>query len=97
MTGLFWWWPEANEYGIDWQKAVTSGWYNSTLFDNQTGRAYSSLSELKNFVGDPTAIHSATTATRGAGNHCCYDLSGRAVGQQPNYLYIRGGKKYVAR
>ena len=97
VTGLFWWWPEANEYGIDWQNAVTSGWYNSTLFDNQTGRAYSSLSELKNFVGDPTAIHSATTAPRGAGNDCCYDLSGRAVGQQPNYLYIRGGKKYVAR
>ena len=97
VTGLFWWWPEANEYGIDWQNAVTSGWYNSTLFDNQTGRAYSSLSELKNFIGDPTAIHSATTAPRGAGNNCCYDLSGRAVGQQPNCLYIRGGKKYVAR
>lgn len=97
VTGLFWWWPEANEYGIDWQNAVTSGWYNSTLFDNQTGRAYSSLSELKNFVGNPTAIHSATTAPRGASNNCCYDLSGRSVGQQPNCLYIRGGKKYVAR
>ena len=97
VTGLFWWWPEANEYGIDWQNAVTSGWYNSTLFDNQTGRAYSSLSELKNFLGDPTAIHSATTAPPAAGNNCCYDLSGRAVGQQPNCLYIRGGKKYVAR
>ena len=97
VTGLFWWWPEANEYGIDWQNAVTSGWYNSTLFDNQTGRAYSSLSELKNFVGDPTAIHSATTAPRGAGNNCCYDLSGRAVGHLSNGLYIRGGKKYVAR
>ena len=97
VTGLFWWWPEANEYGIDWQNAVTSGWYNSTLFDNQTGRAYSSLSELKNFVSDPTAIHSATTAPCAAGKDRHYNLSGMEVGQLSGGLYIRDGKKYVAR
>lgn len=97
VTGLFWWWPEANEYGIDWQNPVTSSWYNSTLFDNQTGRAYSALSELKNFVSDPTAIHSATTDAGNNAQDRCYSLSGMAVKQQPTGLYIKGGKKFIGK
>jgi arabinogalactan endo-1,4-beta-galactosidase len=38
VDGLFWWWPEANEKGVNWKDPVTkSGWYNAGLFDNETG------------------------------------------------------------
>ena len=50
VNGLFWWFMEANENGINWQQAVTpSGWYNAGLFDNETGRALPALYELKSF------------------------------------------------
>ena len=51
VTGLFWWWPEANEYGLDWvTKRVTDDWYNAGLWDNETGRALPALYELSAFV-----------------------------------------------
>lgn len=51
VTGLFWWWPEANEYGLDWAtKRVTDGWYNASLWDNETGRALPALYELSAFA-----------------------------------------------
>ena len=50
VDGLFWWWPEANEKGVNWRDPVTnSGWYNAGLFDNETGRALPALYELQNF------------------------------------------------
>ena len=49
VNGLFWWWPEANEYGISWQDPVTTGWWNASLFNNNTGNAYKALYQLKNF------------------------------------------------
>ena len=50
VNGLFWWFLEANEYGLDWStKRVTDGWYNASLFDNETGRALPALYELKGF------------------------------------------------
>jgi len=53
VSGLFWWFPEANEYGLDWStKRVTDNWYNASLFDNATGRATSALSALRNFIAD---------------------------------------------
>ena len=50
VTGLFWWFPEANEYGLDWNtQRVTDQWYNAGLFDNETGRALDALYELSTF------------------------------------------------
>ena len=50
VSGLFWWFPEANEYGLNWStQRVTDSWYNAGLFDNETGRAQDALYELKNF------------------------------------------------
>jgi len=50
VNGLFWWWPEANEYGLNWStKRVTDNWYNAGLWDNQTGKALPALYELKRF------------------------------------------------
>ena len=51
VTGLFWWWPEANEYGVNWQNPVTkSGWYNAGLWNNQNGRAMAAVYELAAFA-----------------------------------------------
>ncbi|MBR6490364.1 MAG: glycosyl hydrolase 53 family protein [Muribaculaceae bacterium] len=50
VKGLFWWWPEANEYGINWQNAVTSSWWNGSLFDNRDGKAQNALYQLKQFI-----------------------------------------------
>lgn len=54
LKGLFWWFPEANEYGLGgnyWsQLHVNDAWYNAGLWDHATGRATPALYELKNFV-----------------------------------------------
>ena len=51
VTGLFWWWPEANEYGLNWNtQRVTDSWYNAGLWDNETGRALPALYELSAFA-----------------------------------------------
>jgi len=47
VSGLYWWYPEANAYGCTGN--LKEGWYNATLFDNQTGKAQEALYELKNF------------------------------------------------
>ena len=54
VKGLFWWFPEANEFGLGgnyWtQLHVNDAWYNAGLWDHATGRATPALYELKNFV-----------------------------------------------
>lgn len=50
VKGLFWWWPEANEYGIPWQNQVTGSWWNGSLFDNRDGKAQGALYEMKHFL-----------------------------------------------
>lgn len=47
VNGLFWWWPEANEYNAS--TSVTSAWWNASLFNNKTGYALKALYQLKNF------------------------------------------------
>ena len=54
LKGLFWWFPEANEYGLGgsyWsQLHVNDAWYNAGLWNHETGRATPALYELRNFV-----------------------------------------------
>jgi arabinogalactan endo-1,4-beta-galactosidase len=54
IKGLFWWFPEANEYGLGgsyWtQLHVNDAWYNAGLWDHETGRATPALYELKKFA-----------------------------------------------
>ena len=54
VKGLFWWFPEANEYGLGgsyWNTLhVTDNWYNAGLWNHETGRATPALYELKSFV-----------------------------------------------
>lgn len=49
VKGLFWWWPEANEYGVNYQNSVTSSWWNASLVDNNNGVTQQGLYELQGF------------------------------------------------
>lgn len=51
VKGIFWWWPEANECGINWSTShVTAAWWNGSLFDNSTGKAQPALQTLATFL-----------------------------------------------
>ena len=53
VNGLYWWFPEANEYGINYTNHVTTDWYNCGWWDNQTGQVMDALFEMKNFDNEP--------------------------------------------
>lgn len=50
VKGLFWWWPEANEFNIPWSNHVTGSWWNGSLFNNNNGIAQDALYEMKRFI-----------------------------------------------
>ncbi len=98
VDGLYWWFPEANEYGLDWNtKRVTDVWYNASLFDNQTGKAMQALYELKNFNDGGTGI-SNIHADRIA-DESWYSLDGQKRAEEPTTkgIYIHQGKKIIVR
>ena len=96
VIGLYWWWPEANEYGIDWQQAVTpSGWYNATLFDNQNGKAYKALSSLKKFLTEEQLAGVHGVEYKAHNDAAIYNLNGQKVGGNYNGIIIKGGKKMI--
>lgn len=94
VTGLFWWFMEANECGLDWStNRVTDNWYNAGLFDNQTGRAMPALSSLARFnVTAGMAGHAVGGGVGGGGP--VYTLggvrvaSGNGAGQLPPGIYV---------
>ena len=98
VNGLFWWFPEANEYGLDWAtQRVTDGWYNASLFDNETGHALPALYELKIFNGGSTGFK---TIKAGRQNEdAWYTLDGKKLNGIPdiNGLYINNGQKLIVR
>jgi len=84
VDGLYWWSAESNEYGINWQNAVTpSGWYNASLWDNETGRALPALAELKAFAPNSTGIRERDKleVKSDKSPSAVYDLQGRKVMQ----------------
>ena len=50
VNGLYWWFPEANEYGINYVNHVTTDWYNCGWWDNQNGQLMDALLEMPNFL-----------------------------------------------
>ena len=97
VNGLFWWFLEANEYGLDWNtKRVTDEWYNASLFDNETGRALPALYELKNFNDGSTVIFPALKKEE---QDAWYALDGRRLEGKPSHkgLYINNGKKMISK
>ena len=98
VNGLFWWFLEANEYGLNWNtQRVTDGWYNASLFDNETGRALPALYELKNFSGGSTGLSYVTL--NGTDDDYWYTISGIrsfSVPSKPG-LFIHNGQKVTIR
>ena len=50
VNGLYWWFPEANEYGINYTNCVTTDWYNCGWWDNQTGQVMDALFVMRDFL-----------------------------------------------
>ncbi len=94
VRGLFWWFLEANEKGLDWStKHVTASWYNAGLFDNNTGKAEPALYVLKDFLGTADAISTPTLSTRQSETKW-YNLCGQRISQpDKNAIAICQGKK----
>jgi arabinogalactan endo-1,4-beta-galactosidase len=84
--------------GDDWSKDFTGGYWNATLFNIQTGRAYAALYELRDFAGAGTGIHGITTATKPSAD-IWYSLDGRRLNSKPAIkgLYINNGRKVIVR
>ncbi len=99
VNGFFWWWMEANEYGLDWNtKRVTDGWYNAGLFDNQNGKALPALYVLKDFLNG-TGIDNIYTPCNNPKN--IYTIDGKRMNngetQGRKGIYIINGKKVLRR
>ncbi len=94
VNGLSWWYAEANAKGCT--GSLATGWYNASLFDNETGRALPALYELKGFLSDPSAIVPLTSR---ASSHTSdwYTLQGSRLPSAPsrNGLYLHGGQKVL--
>lgn len=50
VTGLYWWFPEANENGINYSNHVTAAWYNCGWWDNANGQVMDALFEMPAFL-----------------------------------------------
>ena len=92
MKGLSWWYAEANAKGCT--GSLATGWYNASLFDNETGRALPALYEMKAFLDGPSAI--APLLKEGPGEVSdWYSFRGTRLPEKPSRkgLYIKDGKK----
>ena len=99
VTGLYWWFMEACENGLDWNtKRVTDKWYNASLFndtDNSIwgyGQVMPAMQELKAFAEGTSGVGSVTVTRR---DGRWYNLQGMRYDAQPQRrgLYIVDGKK----
>ena len=101
VNGLSWWYAEANAKGCTGNLAT--GWYNGSLFDNETGRALPALYELKNYAGGSTGVNTITSHTlkeqtpnsERENTHTWYTLDGRRLSAKPSAkgIYIVNGHK----
>ncbi len=101
VIGLYWWFPEDNEYNIvyksgstDWSKQIRDFW-NAALYDHSTGKPYAALFELPifnpNSSGISNLIYSAPE------DNIWYDLSGKRMTNKPasKGIYINNKKKVI--
>ena len=104
VKGLYWWWMEACENGLDWNtKRVSEGWYNASLFNDSNtsdvgypaGKVMPAISELKAFLSS-TGI---TTMNRDplTLNQSWYTLDGRRLPGKPTAkgIYVHNAHKVV--
>ena len=93
VNGLSWWYAEANAKGCT--GSLAEGWYNASLFDNETGRALPALYELKNFNDGGTGIQAVGSDK--AEDAAWYSLGGRKLEGEPTTkgVFINQGKKVL--
>ncbi len=80
VTGLYWWFPEANEYGINYTNAVTTDWYNCGWWDNANGQVMDALFEMAGFLdgsGDEPADSASIYIVGGEGNWSLTEPKGK--------------------
>ena len=111
VKGLFWWWLEANENGLDYDtKRVSDQWYNASLFndgektngkdgityDYPAGKVMPALYELQNFLTS-SAINQLSR-DKGSDDNW-YSLDGHQFKNKPasKGLYINNGKTVVVK
>ena len=94
VTGLFWWWMEDNG-----NKGVTDKWWNTALYNHDTGQPWAAFYELKSFLGDPTGIETIKREPLTVNQHAWYTLDGRKLNGKPSTkgIYIQNGKKKIVR
>ena len=91
VNGLSWWYAEANAKGCT--GSLATGWYNASLFDNETGRALPALYELKAFLDGASAIRSVKAI--GGNDDLWYTMQGYRLSYAPSRpgIYIKNGIK----
>ena len=96
VTGLFWWWMEANEYGHTGLAQVTKDWYNASLWNDQTGKVTPAFYELSSFLGDEA--HVATPLVHESSSAQWFTPDGKRV-SVPNRrgLYIQNHRKFIVK
>lgn len=92
VTGLFWWWMEYNAY--PWATTKMNDWWYAPLFNSNTGKATPALYELKNFLGEETAVNGIKADTQE--DDTWYTLNGIKT-ERPTQkgIYINNHKKYA--
>ena len=90
VNGLFWWWPEYNAKGTN-----LSGWYNAPLFDSNTGKATSALTELCKFGSSTAGISNPTVNDNAGSDNHYYTLAGQRVSTPSHGVFIHKGRKEV--
>jgi len=95
VNGLSWWYAEANAKGCNGN--LSEGWYNASLFDNETGRTLPALYELGSF-NDASAGISAPVVSR-QNDGTWYSLDGKRLDSAPSAkgVYINDNRKVVVR
>jgi len=95
VNGLSWWFAEANAKGCTGD--LKEGWYNASLFDNETGQALPALYELKKFDNGATNIQPISTNKEE--DNSWYTLGGTRILTSPvtNGIYIQKGQKKVVK
>ena len=92
VNGLSWWYAEANAKGCSGD--LKEGWYNASLFDNETGHALPALYELKNYNDGTSSLNSITV--RRPFDDAWYNINGMKLQVEPHAkgVYIHKGQKF---
>ena len=96
VTGLFWWFMEANERGVSSSSPVTDRWYNAPLFDNRTGRATPALSRMATFLSS-SALDRVASRPRAARPALWSPDGKQLAGKHPHELVVASDRKVVVR